>query len=100
METLLPPKNCRSMAELGVQIDTIDVKLIEVLAIRSDYIDRAVDLKIVEGLPARTTDRVAEVLDRVSAAAADQGMDPALARTIWSELIERSIQREIKELGS
>ncbi len=99
METLLPPKNCHTMTELRVQIDAIDVKLIELLVIRSGYIDRAVDLKKIEGLPARTTDRVAQVLDKVSATAADRGMDPSLARTLWSELIEWSIQREIKELG-
>lgn len=99
MEKLLPPENCRTMTELRVQIDAIDVKLIELLAIRSGYIDRAVDLKKIEGLPARTTDRVAQVLDKVSATAADRGMDPALARILWSELIEWSIQRELKELG-
>jgi isochorismate pyruvate lyase len=70
------------------------------LVTRSSYIDRAVDLKKIESLPARTTDRVAEVLDRVRAAAAEKGLDPALAAALWSELIEWSIQKEIKELGA
>ena len=100
MDDLLPPEACKSMAELRVQIDAIDIELITLLANRSGYIDRAVDLKKIEGLPARTTDRVAEVLNKVSATATQNGLDPDLARKLWSELIEWSIQREIRELGS
>jgi len=100
MDDLLPPEACKSMAELRVQIDAIDIELITLLANRSGYIDRAVDLKKIEGLPARTTDRVAEVLNKVSATATQNGLDPDLARNLWGELIEWSIQREIRELGS
>jgi isochorismate pyruvate lyase len=99
MDTLLLPESCHSMAELRKQIDAIDVELITLLVTRSGYIDRAVDLKRIEGLPARTKDRVAEVLDNVSASASDRGLDPDLARRLWTELIEWSIERESKELG-
>ena len=100
MDTLVPPETCQTMAELRVQIDAIDIELITLLATRSRYIDRAVDLKRIEGLPARITDRVAEVLSKVSATASESGLDPDLARRLWTELIEWSIQREIKELGA
>lgn len=99
MTTLLAPKACQTMADLRAQIDVIDVDLIGLLVTRSRYIDRAMDLKKIEGLPARTTDRVAEVLDKVGATASEQGLDPELARKLWAELIEWSIQREIRELG-
>jgi isochorismate pyruvate lyase len=99
MENLLPPEACQSMAELRVQIDAIDEGLIKQLVTRSRYIDRAVELKKIEGLPARTTARVAEVLSKVSATAIDCGLDPDLARMLWTDLIEWSIDREIKELG-
>lgn len=99
MDTLRPPQDCQSMTELRVEIDALDVELIRLLVTRSGYIDRAVDLKKIEGLPARTTDRVAEVLDKVSGHAAQGGLDPDLARTLWTELIEWSIRREAKELG-
>jgi len=56
MDTLTAPENCTSMATLRAQIDSIDVELIALLVTRSRYIDRAVDLKKIEGLPARTTD--------------------------------------------
>lgn len=100
MDTTRPPESCRTMAELRVEIDAIDVALVSLLLRRSRYIDRAIDLKKVEGLPARTTERVAEVLDKVTATAAETGLDPDLARSLWTELIEWSIRRESKELGT
>ncbi|NOC83839.1 chorismate mutase [Ruegeria sp. HKCCD6428] len=99
MTNLLTPNACQNMVDLRAQIDAIDVDLIRLLVTRNRYIDRAVDLKKTEGLPARTTDRVAEVLDKVGSTASEQGLDPDLARKLWAELIEWSIQREIRELG-
>lgn len=94
-----PPYDCATMAELRVQIDALDDQLIDLLIRRSGYIDRAVGLKQIEGLPARTTDRVREVLDKVSTTAASKGLDPELVTEIWTTLIEWSIAREAKHLG-
>lgn len=93
------PDNCSTMAELRVEIDEIDTTLIRLLALRTTYIDRAVDLKRIENLPARTTDRVAEVIAKVRQNAGQNDLDPDLAETLWRELIEWSIQREIVHLG-
>lgn len=99
MTTLTKPQDCDSMAELRQQIDAIDTMLLELLATRSDYIDRAVELKRIEGLPARTVDRVATVLANVKSKAAQVGLDEELAETLWTELIEWAIHREAKHLG-
>lgn len=99
MNTLRAPEACATMADLRAQIDAIDADLITLLTTRSRYIDCAVALKKIEDLPARTTDRVAEVLTKVGAAAELQGLDAELARALWTQLIEWSIQREIRELG-
>ena len=99
MDAMRPPEDCQSMAELRVEIDRLDVELVTLLALRRHYIDRAVDLKKVEGIPSRAADRVTDVLDKVAATASEQGLDPELVRALWSELIEWSIRREFKELG-
>ncbi len=99
MTNLRPPQKCNSMAELRKEIDAIDILLLDLLAIRSRYIDSAIDLKRIEGLPARTVDRVAKVLNRVKERATEVGLDEKLAETLWSELIEWSIERESKHLG-
>lgn len=93
------PDDCATMAELRIQIDALDDQLIDLLIQRRGYIDRAVDLKRIEGMPARTTDRVREVLDNVRTNAATKGLDPDLATDIWTQLIEWSIAREARHLG-
>jgi len=99
MTPLNPPKDCNSMAELRKEIDAIDEALIELLAVRATYIDRAIELKRIEGLPARTVDRVAEVLSNVRKKAADADFDEDFAEALWTELIEWSIRREVVHLG-
>ena len=97
--TLRPLQDCRSMSELRVEIDALDAALVDLLAVRSGYIDRAVELKTAEGLPARIDARVEEVIARVRAAAAARGLDEALAEQLWRTLIEWSIARESRTLG-
>lgn len=87
------------MAELRVKIDAIDAALIAHLARRADYIDRAAQLEVREGLPPRTTARVAEVIDRVRYLAQTKGLDPELIETLWSNLIEGGIAREVDVMG-
>ena len=65
MTALLPPERCETTAELRTQIDAIDARLAHLLSDHSGYIDRAIDLKQIESLPARIVDRVDEVLDNV-----------------------------------
>lgn len=95
----LPPDACDSMATLRGQIDHIDRALLDLLAERARYIDRAVVLKQRENLPPRTTDRVAEVIANVRDGAGRRGLDPDLAERIWTELIEAAILHETKAMG-
>lgn len=97
---MLDPKACDDMAQLRAQIDQIDSALVALLASRAAHIDRAIELKPGEGLPARIKTRVDDVLDRVDAQARLRDLDPALTRKIWSQLIEWSIAREEQVLGA
>ncbi|WP_151720494.1 chorismate mutase [Gemmobacter serpentinus] len=93
------PQDCRNMAELRVQIDALDRELVTMLARRVTYIDRAVELKPAEGLPARIDERVEAVVAKVRATAGEIGFDADLAETIWRRMIEWSIAREEEILG-
>jgi isochorismate pyruvate lyase len=95
----LPPEQCDNMAALRGQIDRIDRALLDLLAERARYIDRAIVLKPRENLPARTTGRVAEVIANVREGAASRGLDPDLVERIWSTVIEAAIAHEAKTLG-
>lgn len=97
--TMRSPAECATMAELRAEIDALDAQLVELLSRRSGYIDRAVDLKRIENLPARITDRVKEVVSNVRVIASARGLDPDIVEKLWTELIEWSIAREAKHLG-
>ncbi len=95
----LSPEHCDTMADLRGQIDRIDRALLDLLAERARYIDRAVVLKPRENLPARTTDRVAQVIANVRKGAEDRKLDPDQIERIWTDLIETAIAHEAKALG-
>lgn len=75
------------MVELRVRLDAIDDAPVAAPARRAGYVDRAVALKTRDGLPPRTTARMAEVLARVRARAEAQGLDPDPATTLRTALI-------------
>ncbi len=93
------PADCQTMQDLRVQIDLLDAEIVAKLAARAGYIDRAIQLKQIEQMPARITDRVEQVVDRVRARAVAEGLDPSLTEDLWRRLIEWSIAREEQVLG-
>ncbi|MHA6327169.1 chorismate mutase [Roseivivax sp. CAU 1753] len=93
------PKDIATMADLRVEIDTLDRELMTLLGHRARLIDRAAELKPGEGLPARTGDRVAQVIANARRNAQAHGVDPDLAATLWSALIEAAIAREEAVMG-
>ncbi len=95
----LPPEHCETMADLRGQIDRIDLALLDLLAERARYIDRAIVLKPRENLPARTTDRVAQVIANARKGAEDRNLDPDQIERIWTDLIETAIAHEARMLG-
>ncbi|MCB2110618.1 MAG: chorismate mutase [Defluviimonas sp.] len=88
------------MADVRSEIDRVDAALVELLAERTGYIDRAAELKPALGLPARIDARVEDVVSRVRALAiAAGGPDPDLVEALWRRLIDWSIAREERKLG-
>lgn len=91
--------DCATMADVRAEIDRIDRALVALLTERAGYIDRAAELKPALGLPARIDERVEDVVAKVRAAARAEGLDPALAETLWRHLIDWSIAREEVAIG-
>ena len=94
MTELTKPGDCNSMDELRHQIDKLDVKIIELLANRSEFIDRATELKKSNGMPARIPERIESVVSNDRNAAEELDLDADLVKKIWRILIDWSIQRE------
>jgi isochorismate pyruvate lyase len=88
------------MAAVRENIDSIDAALVDLLADRQRQIEAAAAIKSRIGWPARIPPRVDEVLGRVAARAQEQRLDPDLARSLWSALIEWSIAYEERLMKS
>ena len=94
MTELTKPVDCNNMDELRHQIDKLDVKIIELLANRSKFIDRATELKKSNGMPARIPERIESVVSNARNAAEELDLDADLVEKIWRILIDWSIKRE------
>jgi isochorismate pyruvate lyase len=87
------PQACLSMAQLREAIDALDRRLVELLAQRQRYVERAAVLK-QRREAVRDEARVEEVLAKVVAEGRKAGLSPAIAAAVWRALIEASIAHE------
>jgi isochorismate pyruvate lyase len=87
------PEACLSMAELRQAIDTLDRRLVSLLALRQRYIERAAVLKQDRGA-VRDQARIEDVVAKVVAEGRAAGLSPAIADPVWRTLIEASIAHE------
>lgn len=93
------PAECLSMAEVRSAIDALDQEVVHLLAQRAAYIDRASELKLKNGWPARIPDRVEEVITNARTHADQAGLDADLVEALWRRLVNWSIDREEQVLG-
>jgi isochorismate pyruvate lyase len=90
---ITPPDACASMDELRIAIDALDARLVGLLARRQAYIERAAILKN-DRTQVRDPARIEDVVRKVVAEGAGQGLSPAIAEAVWRALIEASIAHE------
>jgi len=91
------PQDCPSMDEVRVEIDRIDEALVELMAERFTYVDRAWQLKKSPD-DAVVPWRIQQVVDRVKAQAEEKGLPPELAESLWRQMIGWFIQYEEERL--
>jgi isochorismate pyruvate lyase len=89
-----PPDQCLNMADLRAEIDRLDRALVRLLSERQRYIERAAEIKSKRS-DIRDEARIADVLAKVAAEAAKEGLKPEIARAVWRELMERCIAHEM-----
>ncbi len=93
------PEDCEDMAQVRAEIDRIDIALVDMIAERFGYVDRAWQLK-ARPEEATVPWRIQEVIDRVSARASERGMPPELAEALWRQMIGWFIQYEEQRLSA
>lgn len=86
------------IAQLRQEIDVVDEKLIKLLAERQRLVEAVIAVKQAEGIPARVPARVDYVIDRARVLAHAHNLDPALAESLWTEMVEWFVAHEERTL--
>ena len=87
-----------SIVGLRQEIDVVDEKLIKLLAERQRLVEAIIAVKHAEGIPARVPARVDYVIDRARVLARAHRLDPALAESLWIEMVEWFVAHEERAL--
>ena len=90
--------NKTSITDLRGEIDVVDEKLIKLLAERQRLVEAVIAVKHRDGIPARVPGRVDYVIDRARVLARAHRLDPALAESIWTEMVEWFVAHEERTL--
>ena len=85
------------MDHVRVEIDRLDRALVELIAERFTYVDRAWQLKDSPE-DAVVPWRIQQVVDKVRAQAEEKGLPPELAEALWRQMIGWFIQYEEEKL--
>ena len=89
-----------NISDLREQIDAVDEKLIKLLAERQRLVEAVIVVKKRDGVAARVPARVDYVIDRARVLARAHHLDPALAETIWTEMVEWFVAHEERTLDT
>ena len=92
------PKDCATMADVRDQIDRLDTALVDIIAERFGYVERAWQIKLAAQQQANVPWRNQQVIDRVRARAEERGVPPDLCEALWRQMIGWFIQYEEEKL--
>ncbi len=92
------PENCANLTEVRAEIDRVDRALVERIAERMGYVERAWQLKLKDKAEANVPWRNQQVVDKVRAIAVEKGVPPDLVEALWRQMIGWFIQYEEEKL--
>jgi len=94
IQIYMRPTRLERLAHLRKQIDRVDEQILTLLRERVSISEEIGKVKAENGLPIRDEQREREVLDRVASEAEVKGIDPEIARRIFREIIELSVEAQ------
>ena len=92
------PEDCTDMGQVRTEIDRVDRALVDLVAERFGYVERAWQIKLANNEEASVPWRNQEVIDKVRARAGEQGLPPDLVEALWRQMIGWFIQYEEEKL--
>lgn len=91
------PTECQSMEHVRGEIDRLDDVLVDLIAERFSYVERAWTLKS-QPQDAAVPWRIQQVIDRVRKRAAERDLPPDLTEALWRQMIGWFVQYEEEKL--
>lgn len=91
-------QDCADLAQVRVEIDRCDTALVEMIAERFSYVERAWQIKLGLKQEANVPWRNQQVIDKVRAKAEAHGVPPDLCEALWRQMIGWFIQYEEEKL--
>jgi isochorismate pyruvate lyase len=92
------PEACADLSDVRVEIDRVDQALVDLIAERFGYVERAWQIKLAEKAAANVPWRNQQVIDKVRARAVERGVPPDLCEALWRQMIGWFIQYEEEKL--
>lgn len=92
------PADCETMADVRAEIDRLDAAIVDSIAERFGFVERAWQIKLAEKAAANVPWRNQQVIDRVRTRAEERGLPPDLAEALWRQMIGWFIQYEEENL--
>jgi isochorismate pyruvate lyase len=93
-----PPAACRDMSEVRAEIDRLDSALVDLIAERFTYVERAWQLKLGAKQEANVPWRNQQVIDKVRARGSAKGVPADLCEALWRQMIGWFVQYEEEKL--
>jgi len=90
-----PAKDCTTMTEVRLGVDSIDRELVALIARRQAYMEAAARIKEDRDAVYDSV-RIEDVVAKVKAEAVKQGLSVEIAEPVWREMIKQSIAYEFK----
>ncbi|MEM1307038.1 MAG: chorismate mutase [Pseudomonadota bacterium] len=88
------PEECRDMSDVRAEIDRLDTALVDLIAERFGYVERAWQIKQQEHGAANVPWRNEQVIEKVRGRAETAGVSPDLCEALWRQMIGWFIQYE------
>jgi isochorismate pyruvate lyase len=99
METIMDIKQCKTLDEVREEIDKVDDKIVEFIALRNEYVKQIANFQAsIEEI--KSPERISAVISRLRARAIELDLSPNLINDIFLRLIDEMVEEEIIDLKS
>ena len=92
-------KSCNTLEEARSEIDIIDEKLVELIALRNKYIKQIAHFKTTAE-EAKSPERISDVINRVRGKAIELDLSPNLINDMFIRMIDEMVETEISEFNN